>query len=92
MNDENQATFGESGGLETPDSVESNLERYGIEANEPNRDTRIDRPEADTFGEPIQVENDPDVGEQSGLTGETDEQQTDLEGHQGVQTAAEWED
>ena len=91
MSEKNQATFTESGDVEKPDSVESDLEQYGLEAETPNRETRIDRPEPETFGDSATVENDPELGNQSGLCRDVDEDQQQLDGETGAETLAGWE-
>lgn len=91
-NDDAQVTFGTDGDLDKPDSIESDLEKFGVESERPAKKKSLDRPEPDVFGDgSTQIENEPDAGEQAGLCREIDEDQKQLDGDEGAETPAGWE-
>ena len=59
---QHQTTFGDDGQLEVvEESVETSLEDFGAEVDHRERDSRLDRPEADQFG----VDDRPEVARSS---------------------------
>ena len=82
-----QTAFGEDGQLEvTETSIETSLEDFGADIDHRDRDSRLDRPEANEFG----VDDRPEVkqsaeDEQSTLFADTDE---DQQTHTGDKAAA----
>ena len=77
-----QTAFGDNGQLEvTETSVETSLEDFGAEVDHRNRNSRLDRPEANEFG----VDDRPEVEQssesnQSSLFATSDEDQQTLTG------------
>jgi len=80
---EQQTQFSTDGSLEVKEeNVGTTLDQWGVDVDQRERTTRIDRPEASEFG----VDDRPDVGhgrqsgEQANLFADTAEDQRTLEG------------
>lgn len=83
-----QATFTPEGDLETSDeSVETSLEDFGASVDHHDRETRLDQPEAETFG----IDDRPATHartntDQETLFVDTDDDQRTLEGDRAAET------
>lgn len=89
-----QASFGESGDIEGPDSFGTDLEDYGADVDNRDTETKIDRPEASgLFNDDRPADDRPDIdpGEQCAIAAESDENQKQLNGETGAETPPKWE-
>lgn len=75
-----QASFGDDGGLETDETVETSFDDWGLDLPQQERESRLDQPTGSLMADTRPASESLDDGEQAQLVREGDEHQKRLDG------------